>query len=389
MAKKPLEEKDISAITVGTYIVEIVEQTGKTKLAGAGWVGSKAILEKFKAKGIKRVLVDPNKYKGQGHELIQRQAFFKEEIRQARDVFNRSKEISRKVFDDAATGKNLDVDAIQEVTDKAIDAVFDNPDALACVVNIRNKDEYLLEHSVSVSVLITIFAKHLGIPKDQVRDLAVGGFLHDVGKIRVPDEVLNKPGRLTDEEFDVMKMHVTHSIDIIMDTEDVPQTSLEVAALHHEKLSGLGYPIGLSGDDITKFGRMITICDVFDALCANRCYKEGLPQVKAFTILREMANNGDLDKKLVDEFIRCMGVYPVGSLVLLSSKHLAVVEGKTPGDPTHPKVNVFYDLENKKFENPVHIDLAKVSNDEIVKCTRPDDFDLDMGSIMDFLEREA
>lgn len=255
------------------------------------------------------------------------------------------------------------------------------------MLNLRNKDEYLLEHSVAVSVLITIFAFYLGIDKGVVRKLAVGAFLHDVGKIKVPDAILNKPGKLTDAEFEVMKTHASHSIEIIKKTPGIDPLSLEVATLHHEQLSGNGYPNGVK--EISLYGRMIAICDIFDALTSTRCYKKGMAQVKAFGILRNLAQTNHLDSELVDKFIRCMGVYPVGALVQLESNRLAIVEEQNPDDPTHPKVMTFYSLGDKGFEVEEQIDLAKSDTQKIVKCVRADDFDLDMAQIMEYLAHQG
>jgi HD-GYP domain-containing protein (c-di-GMP phosphodiesterase class II) len=235
---------------------------------------------------------------------------------------------------------------------------------------------------------MTIFARFLKVDKKIVQLLSVGAFLHDVGKINVPDSILNKPGKLTDAEFTVMKSHVNESIKIIGSTPGISELSLEVAALHHEKLDGSGYPYGLTKDKITQYGRMITICDIFDALTANRCYKDGYSHLKAFSILRNLAQKEHLDVRLVDLFIKCMGVYPVGSLVELSSNKLAIVESRNEGDPTNPKVRSFYNAEHGRYVMTQDIDLSK-DEDFIVKGVRADDFDLDMNKIIEFLLMEG
>jgi HD-GYP domain-containing protein (c-di-GMP phosphodiesterase class II) len=278
---------------------------------------------------------------------------------------------------------------VHKITAESTDMIFNNPDALACVINIRHKDEYLLEHSVSVSVLMTMFAVFMKIDKETVNQLAIGAFLHDVGKIMIPDSILNKPGKLTDSEFDVMKSHASHSIKIMRQTPGISALSLEVASQHHEKLNGKGYPLGLDADNISLYGRMISICDIFDALTATRCYKQGYPQVKAFSILRTLADNNELDKALVDSFIKCMGVYPVGSVVQLDSNRLALVENRNLNDPIRPNVRPFYRLDPKHFEIGHNIDLSTVTDEQIVRCVHADDFDLNMDEIMEFLDHEA
>ncbi|WP_413699765.1 HD-GYP domain-containing protein [Psychromonas sp. KJ10-10] len=297
------------------------------------------------------------------------------------------KTFKRNCFRSAENGSPLDLGSVNLITDESIDIIFENPDALACILNLRNKDEYLLEHSVAVSVLMTIFSCYLKIDKATVRKLAVGAFLHDVGKIMVPDSILNKPGKLTDPEFEVMKSHASYSIEIIKKTPGIDPISLEVVALHHEQLSGNGYPNGVT--EISKYGRMIAICDIFDALTSIRCYKEGMSQVKAFGILRNLAKSNHLDVELVDQFIHCMGVYPVGAIVQLESNRLAIVESQNPGSSLLPKVATFYNLGVKGFEMEEKIDLAINENEHIAKCVRADDFDLDMQQIIEYLAQQG
>lgn len=385
-------EQDISEIIVGTYIVDIVKQNGNYNLASPGWVKESSTIEIFKRKGVERLLIDTSKQRQPSlpvDDPSNDDSSFLEDLTHAKEIFSKSKNIQRKLFDDAKNGVLLDLAPVKEITDESIEVIFKNPDALACVLNIRQKDEYLLEHSISVSILLTIFASFMNIDKAIISELAIGAFLHDVGKIRIPDDILNKPGKLTKGEFEVMKSHVNHSIHAIKATIGVSDLSLEVAALHHEKLNGQGYPNGVAGEKISIYGRMIAICDIFDALTANRCYKEGYPQVKAFSILRTLAQDKQLDSNLVDSFIKCMGVYPVGSLVKLDSDRLAIVERRNKNDSIRPKVTAFYNLSQKSFEMPKGVDLSTTKDEQIVKCVRAGDFDLDMERIMEFLTKQG
>lgn len=416
-------ELSISDLTVGMYVVDITVPKDKFTLARETWVTEQRVIDALRQKGVEKLLVDPTKAKvpqsvsskpalftSKEPKPVSRKTFaakrkvfantnkpskplrrslFKDEVRQAKQLFDESKAIQQRLFLDAKNGVPLSLEPVQEVTNRSIEMIFDNPDALACVINIRHKDQYLLEHSVSVSVLMTIFAFYLKIDKEVVNELAIGAFLHDVGKIMIPPRILDKPGRLTDVEFEVMKTHANHSIRIIQETPNISPLSLEVAKLHHEKLNGKGYPYGVAASEISLYGRMISICDIYDALTANRCYKNGYPQVKAFSILRMLGQNTELDAVLVDHFIKCMGVYPVGSIVQLESNRLAIVESHNMTDPIRPKVKPFYHLNPNHFESCEDIDLASMSEDLIVKCVRADDFDLNMDEIMMFLSHQG
>lgn len=386
-------EIDIAELEVGNFVVNIVEQQGNFSLSKPGHIKSLAVIKNLKAKGVKTLSVDPTKHISNGTNSIttpqtNKKSTSAQQVRAAKVLLDQSKNISRDVFKKALNDEDFDLAPVADITNRTIDQIFENPDALACIINIREKDDYLLEHSVAVSVLVSIFAKHLALDRKTIHQLSIGAFLHDVGKIKIPDSILLKPGRLTEDEFDIMKGHVNHSIDIINSTPGIDPLSLEVAAQHHEKLDGKGYPFSLPAEEITQYGRMISICDIFDALTANRCYKEGYPHVKAFSILRHLAKDGQLDAGLVDAFIKCMGVFPVGSLVELNSSRLAIVETRNDADPTNPKVRSFYDPKENSYVETCDVDLAE-EEDFIVKAVRADDFDLDMNKIIQFLSMEA
>jgi HD-GYP domain-containing protein (c-di-GMP phosphodiesterase class II) len=385
-------EKSLAELTVGHYVVKIAKQRSNFNLTAPGHIKTQAVINHLKSKKVESVFIDDDKTLVIEKTPIippkKTKAEISAEVKEAQEIFNVSKEIQKEVFASALSGSTLDLAPVVEITNKSVDAIFNSPDSLACMINIREKDEYLLEHSVAVSVYLSLFARHLKISKKVVQHLSIGAFLHDVGKIMIPDAILNKPGKLTDEEFTIMKTHANHSIDIIKKTPGISKLSLEVAALHHEKLDGRGYPNQVQGDDISKYGRMIAICDIFDALTATRVYKEGFTHAKAFSILRELGAQNHLDVSMVDQFIQCVGIFPVGSLVQLNSKKLAIVEQRNDGEPTSPKVRSFYSVKLNHFLNTQDIDLNE-TDDFIVKGVRAEEFDLDMNKIIEMLLMEG
>ncbi len=401
-------EKDISKLAVGTYVIGIAKQKGRFKIKKPGWVRDKKSIQYLIDQGVLKVKIDSSKKLAadtadvldvtREDDLItapKANEKFKpsnkktnnigERLVKAKKIFDEAKQIQSKVLSDIQQGRPIDTGPIKSLTNQSIDIIFDNPDALACIINIRCKDEYLLEHSISVSILISIFARFLKMDKSIVHELAIGAFLHDVGKIKIPDEILNKPGKLTEKEFELMKTHVVHSKKIVDETNELSEISRSIVASHHEKLNGHGYPLGIGQDKLSIYDRMITICDIFDALSAHRVYKPGIAQIKAFLILRELAEAGQLDKRLVDQFIKCLGVYPVGSLVKLTSNRLAIVDSRNHDLPTKPKVKVFYSLQQNVFTPTKEIDLSLSNTEEIMQGVRADDFDLDMNKITEFL----
>lgn len=384
---------NINDLKKGHFVVDIVEQHGSYNLNRSGHIKSDKVINSLKAKGVASVLIDTTKTIDEALKFALPEQFETSaplilEVSKAKKLFNQSKQIQQQIFHDVQQGRAINIAPITDATNQAITAVFKNPDALICVINIRNKNDYLLEHSVSVAMLMTVFARFLSIERAIIQQLAIGAFLHDVGKIKVPEQILNKVGKLTKNEYRIMQGHVNHSIDIIQAIPDMSAISLEVAALNHERLDGSGYPLKLKQDNISNYGAMIAICDVFDALTADRCYKLSYSHSKAFSILRNLASAGKLMPRLVDLFIKCLGVYPVGTLVELNSHHLAIVERRNQDDPINPKVRRFYNLEKQCYIMAKDIDLTKEA-DFIIRAVKAKDFDLDMNRIIEFLLMEG
>ena len=227
-------EKQLNELSVGHFVTGIAKQNGNFLLKEPGHIKNTNVMNHLKSKQVISVFIDDEKTLPQPSKS---KAEISAEVKQARKIFNESKDIQKNLFSSALKGTTVDLKPVIDVTNKSVDAIFNSPDALACMVNIREKDEYLLEHSVAVSVYMTIFSHHLKMNKKVVHHLCIGAFLHDIGKIKIPDEILNKPSKLTVEEFTIMKTHANHSIDIIKKTPGISKLSLEVAALHHEKLN--------------------------------------------------------------------------------------------------------------------------------------------------------
>ncbi len=395
-----IKKVDIKDLKKGHFVVDIADQRGTFNLTRAGHIKSTKVIIGLIAKGVSSVLIDTSKTLVEPVKTVAKKTTPQRskklqatgpkllEVTQAKSLFSHSKKIQQQVFNDVQQGQTIDMAPIIDATNQTISAIFKNPDALICVINIRKKNEYLLEHSVAVSVLMTVFARYLELDANITQQLAIGALLHDVGKIKLPSEILNKTDKLNAEEFRIMQEHVNHSINIIKSTPGITPLSLEVAAQHHERADGSGYPLQLKQDEISTYGSMIAICDIFDALTAERIYKEYYNPIKAFNILRSLASDGKLNAKLVDMFIKCLGVYPVGTLVELNSQRLAIVESRNQDNPIKPKVRCFYDIEKAQSTMAKDIDLAE-NTDYIVRSVRAQDYDFDINKIIDFLLTEG
>lgn len=279
-------------------------------------------------------------------------------------------------------GQEVSIEPFEDMADNFIDSVFRNQNALACLSRIRDKDSYLMEHSVNVALLMSILGKQLELERDYLHQCVTGALLHDIGKILIPDEVLHKPGKLTDEEFATMKKHVTYSRKILQRNKRFAQAAVNVAAQHHERMDGRGYPNGLKGEEISPEGRMASVVDIYDAITADRVYHKGLPPSAALRRMLEWTD-GHLDKQYVHAFIKAIGVYPVGSLVELENHHAGIVIEENE-DALRPVVRVIYNLNTQLYLPVKDHDLSTTNNrDSIVKALDPADYGIQIGDFFD------
>ena len=387
-----LKEFNVNELVPGMFVAEVTKQSGSFSVKSGGFVRTDEAIQNLIAKGVHQVMVDMDKSEHLKEELVEevetpakpqvKKTSFDEEIGRAKKLYAQAKTLQRQALKSMQAGRPIDTDAMKEVADGFIDSVFRNQDALACMTRMRQKDDYLMEHSVNVSIIMSIFAKHLQIEQDVIHELATGALLHDLGKINVPDEVLHKPGRLTEEEMVIMKSHVMLGYDIIKESKGLSDTTLEVVLNHHERLDGTGYPNNKSENELSVYSKMISICDTYDAITASRVYQNARTPIMAFKILRKESGVG-FDANLVAEFINCMGVHPVGTLIQTKSNKLGIVIKSNFVNPLCPVVKVFYSLTNKMFMPAKVIDLGRPNiDDEIAKSVRAEDLGIDLNKVM-------
>lgn len=266
----------------------------------------------------------------------------------ATQTVNRAKKVMRDVFDGARLGKAIESAAVMAVVEDITDTIERNRHALLKVIRLKSKDEYTYLHSVAVCALMVNLARQLGLDEHAASELGTAGLLHDIGKMAVPSEVLNKPARLTDEEFALVQTHPEQGYRLLEDS-GVPAAALDVCRHHHEKIDGTGYPHRLRGDEISLAARMGAICDVYDALTSNRPYKNAWSPMEA--IKRMHSWQGQFDPDLLFAFMQSIGVFPVGMVVQLRSNRLGVVmdNGRRA---SRPKVLAFFSTREREFVAP-------------------------------------
>ena len=288
-------------------------------------------------------------------ELLRRISM-REELREAARIIDRAKEILTSVFADARMGQSIEFDAVVPLVEDILNSLTRNPDALLNLARLKNADDYTFMHSISVCGLMISLARQLGLDDAQVREAGMGGLLHDLGKTASPAHMLNKPGKLTAEEYAEIKRHVTEGYKLLLNGSGFTDVVTDICLHHHEKIDGTGYPEGIAGDQISLFGKMCAICDVYDAITSNRPYKSAWNPAEA---IRSMAEwNGHFDSRTFQAFVKCIGIYPIGSLVRLTSGRLGVVIEQNEQTLLTPKVKVIFSTLTQAYIPPETLDLA-------------------------------
>ncbi|MFM5138575.1 HD-GYP domain-containing protein [Aeromonas rivipollensis] len=384
----------VNQLQPGMYVLAIASQTGAMEIAQTGLVTNRQQVDALIWRGVLTVRVDLARSKLPGIEQVvsPSPAHSAGSARPAgsgegralkiRRLYQEARELQGKFIRHLKAGEPIDITPLAAVAEEMVDTMFTHGDAMLCLARIRAKDAYLMEHSMNVAILLANFGRYLGLERNVLKELTLGGLLHDVGKIMTPDEVLNKPGKLTDEEFGVMRQHVVHSYDILSNTAGITPTMLEVAANHHERLDGTGYPQRLKGDQLSLYTRMSGIVDVYDAVTADRVYKQGMQPTQAFRILLKGIDQ-HFDAELVTKFIKCMGVYPVGTLVQLSNQRLAVVMQRNEQQPLKPVVKVIYHATQRHYLEVQWLDLARNGGQESIESTvDPKEFGINLANFV-------
>ncbi|MFD1787946.1 HD-GYP domain-containing protein [Sphingomonas floccifaciens] len=278
------------------------------------------------------------------------------EVERAAEVVERSKEAVTAMFSEARMGQAIDVDAVEPLVDEIAASVARDPSAMVKVTRLKTKNEYTYLHSVAVCALMINLARHIGLPPEDHRMLGMAGLLHDIGKMSIPEEILDKPGRLTEEEVTIIRAHPEQGHVMLVDSPGVSPIALDVCLHHHERVDGGGYPFGLSGDQLSLHARMGGICDVYDAVTSNRPYKRAWSANDALARMLEW--EGHFDEELLYAFIASIGIQPTGGLVRLASNRLGIVIEGNHDEPTAPKVRAFYDIPTQRFVPQQDIDTA-------------------------------
>lgn len=287
----------------------------------------------------------------------------KQELPQAREALEEASDKIASIMDQVKVGKNLDVKAVRGVVEPMLESIMRNSDAMMWLKQLRKKDSYTYSHSIDNCALAIAFGRHMGLSKSDIRTLSTGMLLMDIGKMRIPSEILNKTETLTDEEFREIKKHGIYSVEILNQTEGISQDVINIAMTHHERFDGSGYPNGLVGVATPVFGRIAAIIDCYDAMTSKRPYGE---PISPHAALQEIYNWRDkyFQPELVEQFLQCLGVYPTGSLIEMSTGEVGVVLAQNKTRRLMPRIMMLMDADKTLYDQYKIIDLMKVAQNE-------------------------
>jgi HD-GYP domain-containing protein (c-di-GMP phosphodiesterase class II) len=268
--------------------------------------------------------------------------------------------------------KTLDVEAFSVIANAVVDEVCANRNLLIHLTDIRVYDDYTFGHSVNVAILATFAGIGVGYGKTKLRELALGGLLHDVGKMFVPKEILNKPAKLTEDEMKVMKGHSLFGFELLRNNPEISLLVAHMAFQHHERPNGSGYPRGLQGEEIHEYANIIAIADVYDALTSDRPYRRGILPHEAYEVLLELTRT-QVDIDLLKIFFKYIAIYPIGSIVQLNTGEVGVVVNVQPQSPLRPKIRIVLDNYGKAVKKVYEIDLEINLTQFIIKVFKEED----------------
>ena len=284
------------------------------------------------------------------------QVVLEEELEAAREVESKTRTMIYDIMEDVRLGKSINAAGAKQVVGQMTESIVRNPDAIVCFSQLKNKDEYTALHSLRVCILALVFGRHLGLPKEGMNILGMGALLHDVGKMRVDTSILNKPGKLSDAEFEEIKSHVPKGVEILEATSGIPKAAIDVARFHHERFDGTGYSGGRTGGEISLFGQIGGIVDCYDAITSDRSYHTGMSSHEALRRMYEWRSR-NFDPAMIEQFIQCMGVYPIGSLVEMNTGSIGVVATINRMRRLRPKVVMVLTADKQPVRPTKIIDL--------------------------------
>lgn len=307
---------------------------------------------------------------------------FEGELGSAQRVFIDYEAAVGKLYTSIHAAGTVDMAAVSRTISSVVESIIRNPDACMLLTAVRDKDSYTYSHAMASSILAAAVGRQVGLPLADIKTLATGALLCDVGKLHISPRILTKSAPLTENEREIVKAHVTQSLEILEKSAGVSPEVISIVKNHHERHNGSGYPKALEGNAIPPFARIVGIVDTYDALISDRAYASGISPADAISMLYTM-RNVDFQSELVEEFIQTIGIYPVGSLVELTDGRVGMVVAEHRRRRLRPNLLIVLDSEKNQLGESCEVNLLEEDVDsrgrplEILKGVDPSEYDFD------------
>lgn len=306
---------------------------------------------------------------------------FEDELSTALDARSNATAVVKALYTDIRSGHSIDTSATKKAVIVLVDSVIRNPDAHALLMLLGECDKDRVTHSLNVCALSLAFGRMMGLPRQYMIELGLGAMLHDVGQAKIPVEIVAKDGQLTDEEYEIMKTHTTHGMQLLLEeNRHLPYRAVDIVYSHHERFDGHGYPQGIKGEAIPLYARIVAITDFYEATTSEYADREMMSPGSAMTELYAMRGH-NFDAKLVEEFIKCVGIFPIGCTVLLNSAEVGIVVTQNRKSRLEPKIMLILDKDGHFYPVPRLIDIALFKEEEklqVVEIVVPADYAIDV-----------
>ncbi len=377
-----LKEIHIDQLAVNMYVDHIIEEEGvRLPKRRSGRISDPRIVDKFREIGVRNLVINLDKgvdvpepeeanddIPHDDEAIDNALTFFAEETGSdyralgfewftAKEIFSVCTGILVESYAKIRRGESLIPEQFAQAASAINLSLRRNKDALIWFGKLRNTDRYNYEHAVNCAVLTGVFCQSLEMSDQEIQAAIAGAMLQNIGEARLPDELLVKSGKLSDEEMTLMQSHVTESEAIIASHEGVPKITREIILQHHERVDGSGYPLGLKDAEISRFAKIVAIVDSYDALATRKAYREAMPPSQAMKVVLQDSKTR-YDEALVHQFIKCMGIYPTGTLVRLNNDMLAIVTEQSPTERLKPDVKVIFNSKTKAYSQPYPLRLS-------------------------------
>ncbi|MGE4317739.1 MAG: HD-GYP domain-containing protein [Deferribacterales bacterium] len=379
----------VSSLQIGDEIVKFDQSWLQTDfISHKIKISGQSVIEKLQRNGVEYVYIKPKNTElkkleqlesGNNDEAIQELTgsiphahINLNELNHASEIYFESMKIISGVLGDVKSGKMFNSTAVKHIAENITDMTLRNKGAMVSMTKLKKFDDYTFHHSMNVSIFAASLASHLGLDKEDIAIAAYSGLMHDIGKVLIPESILNKPGKLTDEEFKIIKNHVLLGYEFLK-RQGVADENLALVLEHHERHDGSGYPGGLKDDQISIHGKIGAVVDIYDAITSDRVYHKGLAATDALKLMFQWTDK-HINKSVFEFFVKNIGIYPVGSIVITASGELAVVGKINSGKPTDPVIVSFMKKDGTGI--PIKVtDLSKssIERQKIIGLMNPED----------------